>query len=1052
MASKILNLAIEVDLDSQGAVRGVRQLEGGVKQLDQQAGKASKQGLSTFQKALAGIGAYIGAMQIKKLASEFLAFTGEAVTAAGAQQRTFDLLANSLKIVGVSYRNVAGDLNEMFSRLQETTEYGDTDSANALQRLVTITGDYDAAMKLLAPTLDFATAMQIDYETAARLVGQATTGMTGTLSRYGIVLDEATKKQLTSADTAERTNIIYQQLEQRFSGAATAALQNHAGWVKQLGNYWGDFKEAVGDAVINATESGRTMDNVREVLARMVIEVQELAGDEGLGAISDSLADLTDAVVEFGSAMERYKPAFQLLFKLGAFKVSQDLQKLGGILRMASSGMGALQAAGVGPQGMVAALIAVSESAEQTRNATEGLMFSHSELNDAMEAGLDLLDEVERKEKVAAEAAAEAARRKEEEAKAWAELQKNAEAALKTIDDGIGPTQALLDTTMQVWTTIDGVMYRVPERWAEMLDDIEEEAEEADLDSPFRNLESAFSDMLGKGFMGELESFSDLWDAVWQDMAKSMVGIVGASFSDWLGGGLKNEKGEVVVTGFMDILNERLKDPGAQLGAALGGAGMVFNANQQGGFAGFLQGAMGGASFWAGMSPLLGLGAAGPVGLIIAGVIGGLAGLFGGGEAEGPHVKLQYGDMFGGFDVYGSGGPISFGPDAREVWERSMNQLLKDTRGAYRTMLRLFEMPELFDLVETLGAGNLGQFDMAPDALARWIQDVWLPDAMETMFGQAIRTGLEAYGMSGDAIAALFDELAGMPGADRLDALNEFVNVLVAIGDTIERADWESVVAEVGKDKLTTFFEGLAEAGGAIDTLMTGWDQMSLTERASDVAEIGRLFENVLQGTIRMLQEIDQLRQSINQGWGDMREKLQLAQMSDQEKISYFESQIATLMEQLAGAGTLEEIDQINADLMGYVQSLMGLVDLEGGKSLGWGETWGEWLDRIMQEAQALANQQLDVVQQDVQDAYEDLIDRLYEASDALTEFTGSFAPWDPGGGNGEDHWNPKIDIQVPMQVVVNNAPGMDFYATVETIVGDVVSSYLGGGPPAPVS
>ena len=48
----------------------------------------------------------------------------------------------------------------------------------------------------------------------------------------------------------------------------------------------------------------------------------------------------------------------------------------------------------------------------------------------------------------------------------------------------------------------------------------------ADLEtSVFDGITGSFSDALGKGFMGEWNNFSDLWDSLWKDSAKSITAI-----------------------------------------------------------------------------------------------------------------------------------------------------------------------------------------------------------------------------------------------------------------------------------------------------------------------------------------------------------------------------------------------------------------------------------------------------------------------------------------------------------------------------------------------
>ena len=211
-----------------------------------QGATGKTQGMGT---AISSLGAAFVAAGAMMAAAKVAGYIHDVVDASSEQQEIFTALSTSLRNAGVDYKDVAADKNPYFSAQQESTVYGDTDSARVLDKLVSMTGDYQASLKGLPAILNAASGSHKDLITVTEAVGKAINGQIGGLSRLGIVFDDATKATLKNADEADRASIIYAELEKHFGGAAADQLETFGGKVEQLGNYWGDFEEAVGDAI-----------------------------------------------------------------------------------------------------------------------------------------------------------------------------------------------------------------------------------------------------------------------------------------------------------------------------------------------------------------------------------------------------------------------------------------------------------------------------------------------------------------------------------------------------------------------------------------------------------------------------------------------------------------------------------------------------------------------------------------------------------------------------------------------------------------------------------
>jgi len=91
--------------------------------------------------------------------------------------------------------------------------------------------------------LNFSTAMGVDLQTAASLVGKTLGSSTNALARYGIEVD-------ATADTTEKLAQITAALDAKFAGAAETAAKTGLGPLTQLKNSAGDLGEEFGKLLI----------------------------------------------------------------------------------------------------------------------------------------------------------------------------------------------------------------------------------------------------------------------------------------------------------------------------------------------------------------------------------------------------------------------------------------------------------------------------------------------------------------------------------------------------------------------------------------------------------------------------------------------------------------------------------------------------------------------------------------------------------------------------------------------------------------------------------
>lgn len=230
-------LFVKLTADPSGVNRGVDQ--------------ATKK-FNTLNNTLAKVGGALAAVfTIQRLG----AFGADAVRTYVEAERVWNKLAGTLAAAGVEFGSVSGEITRAARALQDATTIGDEDFAGVLQRLVAITGDYGASLREVETVANFAAGANLDLNAAAVLVGKAMVGETGTLSRYGIVVGEA--------------GDAMQVLRDRFKGLAENETKTLGGAVKQLGNEWGDLKEAIGGAIVGGSSAIDTINRITNAVQSM---------------------------------------------------------------------------------------------------------------------------------------------------------------------------------------------------------------------------------------------------------------------------------------------------------------------------------------------------------------------------------------------------------------------------------------------------------------------------------------------------------------------------------------------------------------------------------------------------------------------------------------------------------------------------------------------------------------------------------------------------------------------------------------------------------------
>ena len=167
-------------------------------------------GMLTWQAASRGIHALTG-------------FITSSVDAYAEQEKAVKKMTVALMAQGTATPATVKQYTALASSLQSLTTYGD-EALIEMQALLTQIGNVGPRQMKAALTAstDLASGLGVDLKTATLLVGKAFAGETGTLKRYGIVIDETKLK-------TEGITAVLDAIQSKFGGQAQAEAQTVRG-------------------------------------------------------------------------------------------------------------------------------------------------------------------------------------------------------------------------------------------------------------------------------------------------------------------------------------------------------------------------------------------------------------------------------------------------------------------------------------------------------------------------------------------------------------------------------------------------------------------------------------------------------------------------------------------------------------------------------------------------------------------------------------------------------------------------------------------------------
>ncbi|KKM00077.1 hypothetical protein LCGC14_1808070, partial [marine sediment metagenome] len=272
-------------------------------------------GLKGANKAIAGFGskfkADFGALALASAAAgaAVAAAAFKTIKAFGIQEQAIESLNQALKNQGAFTEEATQDLQDHAAALQKVTTFGDETIISLQAQLVSFGLTGEALKTVTKTTLDFASAKKIDLKVAADLVGKAFVGETGSLSRYGIIIDKNIPK-------TDKFAAVINDLNAKFGGQAEVDRQTTLGQLKAMSNAFGDLQETVGSFIAGpATKLAvwftRIINKIIDSVA-IIREASQSWKELGITIVStvvQALADFTSAFLQALKTVLGLRPA-----------------------------------------------------------------------------------------------------------------------------------------------------------------------------------------------------------------------------------------------------------------------------------------------------------------------------------------------------------------------------------------------------------------------------------------------------------------------------------------------------------------------------------------------------------------------------------------------------------------------------------------------------------------------------------------------------------------------------------------------------------------------
>lgn len=244
--------------------------------------------------AAAAAAAAVGAIVLKK-----------SIDAASEYESVVQSLNVALAASGEFSKTASEEMRKWASGLQDATKYSDDQvisTAALIQNLARLSTD--GLKQATEASLNLASALQIDLNTASMLIGKAANGNVAAFSRYGIEIRKGTTDTQTFANTLET-------LSKRFPNAAAAAAQTFSGATAQLKNAFDDMFKELGRSIVGSPSVIAIINGFKKIFSTVAEVIKNAIGGR------DIFKPFLSNMVTFGAVVvSTYGPIVEAIGRL----------------------------------------------------------------------------------------------------------------------------------------------------------------------------------------------------------------------------------------------------------------------------------------------------------------------------------------------------------------------------------------------------------------------------------------------------------------------------------------------------------------------------------------------------------------------------------------------------------------------------------------------------------------------------------------------------------------------------------------------------------------
>ncbi|MFA6848725.1 MAG: hypothetical protein WCS30_00065 [Selenomonadaceae bacterium] len=248
----------------------------------------------TLKTAVAGLAGYIS---LRGALSMMEDWTSEANNMLQAQAKLEALLKNVVSLQGKGADIYAKTTNELTSYADQLRSIGIIDDdiiVSGMQQLATFQLNGAEIKSLSTGMADLlaqskgVNATQQDAVQIANLIGKATTGQVGALTRYGIIMNDNQKKAIKFGTQQQKINALTEALAMNVGGVNEALAKTDLGKMKQSENTIAGIKEKLGTMIMPEQA------NIYKSIADMLTEPEVL---QALDYIPKIINGISKAIV-----------------------------------------------------------------------------------------------------------------------------------------------------------------------------------------------------------------------------------------------------------------------------------------------------------------------------------------------------------------------------------------------------------------------------------------------------------------------------------------------------------------------------------------------------------------------------------------------------------------------------------------------------------------------------------------------------------------------------------------------------------------------------------